>query len=57
MVDPLTFTALLGILAGGTVFLNALITMNILVKMVGKKRKRRAITVWDKIQDVFQEGN
>lgn len=38
MVDPLTFSALLGFIAAATFFLNMLITMNI----TGRRRKRRS---------------
>ena len=39
VVDPLTFTALLGAIAAATAFLNTLITMNI----TKRRRKRAAV--------------
>ena len=66
VVDPLTFTALLGAIVAGTAFLNVLITMNI---MAAGRRKRSAaqnqkssnttssgVTVWDMWQDIVHNG-
>ena len=58
VVDPLTFTALLGAIAAATVFLNTLITMNIMAAGRRKRTKRSKTGFKNQsfLQDILQQG-
>lgn len=58
VVDPLTFVGLLGFVAAATAFLNTVITMNIMMAVVKRSRKRSMTQVhlWDKIGNIVTQG-
>lgn len=57
VVDPLTFTALLGAIAAGTFFLNMLITMNIMMRRRRKRNQEQPHLLDSLLEDVIHSGN